>query len=590
MITAELRKFFQDNIQKGYSTVEISQSLVAGGWKESDALAAVSEFANEQNATAGVSFVPESSTAVLPKEEPSGYAGLRKEEPPSVAAIVAVSPSSAVALPPDALYFPPTRSKWVFPSIVILLVLLVGAAGASGYYFLVKKTLSPDIVLLNMKDAMGKVHAYSFDSKFSVDIKAKPKGDLLQQVNQLGGKGTEGALKFSVSTKGAMVGGVSATTTDVDVSYDTDGSASYGAVSFVLDGEASIRTVEGKLFVRLMKIPQLLSTFGMNKTLSPWENKWISFDPKASSSLSGIVSMSIAEGASSALTKENREQVTQIFTKNLPITLSVPSDSTVSVDGVDTYHYAFTVDKNRLASLFAELSTFYPKEALAQDPVTVKESIDSAVELLAGMTGDLYIGKNDFYLYRANVHVPVAVIATSIEVSGTIDFEMTGLLFNATPQIVAPENSTPAEEVYAAVMQKVLGRPLPTQDGTSVNGVAVGESKTSTDADVGITASLEFRPTPNSKGASNLKIMAGNKYYYMWRTTGADSIRERVDVTNCKDKSLNGTTSLQKDSTAADQTVSTKASEAGCEVMITITAQNSKTGKSSDVVGVVTMR
>lgn len=464
MITPELRKFIQDNVQKGYSIEEISQSLVAGGWKESDALSLVNEFTGEQNITAGAQLPPADPeiVATAPKEEPSGYSGLRVEEPPLVPVTVLAPQSSVATEPPTVEYFQPARSKWVLPSIVVLIVLLVGAAGASAYYLLVNKTPSPETVLLNMKEAMNNIHSYTFDTKFSFDVKAKPKGDLLQQVNQFGGKGTEGAIKLSFTANGSAVMGESATTSAVDVLYDTNGNASYGAVSVVLDGGANIRVVNGKVYVRLVKIPQLLSMFGMSETLAPWENKWIIFDPTAPASpLSSMMQMSIGDSASSTLTKDNRERATMIFAKDWPLTLSVPKDSMVSVGGIDTYHYKFVVDKKKLASLFDELSTLYPKKDLRQDPVTVKETIDSAVELLAGTTGDLYIGKNDFYLYRASVHIPIDVATSSVEVSGTIDLEMTGSLYNVTPQIVSPENSTAVADVYSAIMQKVMMRSAP---------------------------------------------------------------------------------------------------------------------------------
>lgn len=351
----------------------------------------------------------------------------------------------------------PSNRKNAVLVLAIAVFLLVFGSAAAGYFFLANRAPKPEVVFAGMLHAMKDVHSYAFTMKSSIDISAKPSGEALQMANAYLGKGSEGALKLALNTTGATIMGETATSSQTDVTYDMDGNARYGAVSIILDGGANIRTTDGKVYFRITKIPQLLAMTGMSSMIAEWKDKWISFDTNATSSLSSMMNMSVKSSVPTTLTPGDREKVLQIFEKDFPIELSVPKDDSAVLGGVEVYHYRFTVEKNKLASLLTELSALYGKQSAEQDPDVLKKSIDTAVELFASTTGELYVGKKDSYLYRTNIRIPIDLATSSVQVSGAIDIEMNASSFNTVAPITAPNDTTSIEDVYADIMKKAMG-------------------------------------------------------------------------------------------------------------------------------------
>jgi hypothetical protein len=234
-----------------------------------------------------------------------------------------------------------------------------------------------------------------------------------------------------------------------------DGTARYGAVSIVIDGGANIRSVDGTLYFRLTKLPQLLTMTGMNSIIGEWKDKWISFDLKATSSLPATLNNKTT--VPTTFTSDEREKALQIFEKDFPLQLIIPKDGNVLINGADTYHYQFTVEKNKLRSLLTELITLYGDRGAGQDPAVIKESLDSATLIFASTTGDIYIGRKDSYLYRMTLHLPVDIATSSMQVSGAIDMILNASSFNAVAPIHAPSDATSIIDVYTGILEKAMG-------------------------------------------------------------------------------------------------------------------------------------
>ncbi len=187
-----------------------------------------------------------------------------------------------------------------------------------------------------------------------------------------------------------------------------------------------------------------------------------------------------------------RTALAEYLPKIIVVTSTLPIEG---VQGVDTLHYAYAVDKNAVGELLNALSVTMPDHDFSEVRTMLGNTND--------VTGELWIGKRDALLYKATV-------ATTLK--GTQQFAVlaTVLLsdYGAAVSVVAPEASTPFQDVMVEVLDKVLEIGKADDDGDGLNNrdedkYDTDKNTPDTDGD-GFTDGDEVKNGYNPAGDGNL--------------------------------------------------------------------------------------
>lgn len=463
MITDALREYVSENLQKGFAKEALEQALLSSGYASAD----VEQVFREHDGGVGGHHAPIASAADTPafdsKTDLTSQLGAKVSE---VAPVPSVGNIPAESLSPNVFdnrtHPLPSSPRFVLWGAIGAGVILVVLGAVAAYYFMIPRTPMPEAVFTEMRKNMSELHSYAFAVKVSMNFTGAPKEEVLQAANNYFGKGTEGKLNVTVTATGAVIAGESATTSQTSVQYVLAGNVTYGAFSIVLDGEAEVRAVDGVIYVRTIKFPQLLSMFGFGPMLTEWQGKWIMIDPKATSSLSSIVPAQYGATSTASAdilpTGEEQARAKEILKKDWPVLVtSVEEKDAPLIDGGEMYHYRFSLDKEKLHTFFVDALTLYPGRTVSYDSRTKKEGIDMATNLFASTTGELFIGKKDMLLHRASVNVPVTIATSSVSLSGAISVDLQVSQWNAVPPIVPPSSAVSIEKVLADITASTQG-------------------------------------------------------------------------------------------------------------------------------------
>lgn len=457
MPNAELRAYISECLSKGSKPEELLTTLTGAGWNVDDVNNALRELTSP-SVVSPPTPPPVSERAPSPAPQVASAPPVASFETPVSSPVPQVSPVvSAEPSPlPPGIEFKPERNSAIgkmIAGVIGVAVFVVAAGSAVGYFVLFRNTTpAPEVEVALMREAMKGVTSYAFNTKLSVDLKAKMTSDTLESGRAPAP--TEGMTKFVITATGTTKLGANATSTQMDMSYGMDGSVNYSAASFIIDGGIDVRVVEGKLYMRLVKVPQLLAMVGAANTLDPWKGKWISVGTSSITAINPSIDNTLS-GYSATTSEEYRIKAEEIVKKDWPLIMTSPKEDPIKVSGVEVYHYQFTIDKAKLAALITDLTALSQKAYAVEDPAALKESTDFIVDAIASTSGNLYIGKKDSYLYRTDIHVPVRIATSTYggtyQVDGSVDIMIDASQWNAIAPMVAPSDSTSIEDVYKSM-------------------------------------------------------------------------------------------------------------------------------------------
>lgn len=513
MPNEQLSAYIRECLSKGSQPAELLATLTGAGWNSDDVKAALFQISGYGAAPAPVA-PPVVVTApvvaqvaqVLPVQPSTASfeaAPLQAAMPQVTPAALPIVSASAPAPLPLGMEFAPQKNSAMgkmIAGVMGVAVFVVAAGTAAGYFILFRNSAPlPEVEVALMQDAMKSVHAYAFDTRVTLDMTAQTNSPMLTQNSQP----TEGKMKFAVTATGTVNIGETASTSQMDISYSVDGNASYAAVSVILDGAMDIRSVDGKLYLRIVKIPQALAMLGVTDQVAPWQNKWIVIDQSGVASIDPGLSASFSALPSSTTTQEYRDKAAEILKKDWPLIMTAPKEDAVKVAGVEVYHYQFTIDANKLSKLIKDLAALYPENYGGADPAAVSESSDIVTSLVASTTGDIYIGKKDSYLYRTDVRVPINFATSSVSVAGNFDIIVIASQFNAIAPIIPPLSATPAADVYKSIMGSSSQEiPAPSKSRDAHRTSDLGQ----------IELALEFYYEAHQKFPTTLSLLVKEKY------------------------------------------------------------------------------
>ncbi|MEK7459422.1 MAG: hypothetical protein AAB663_03410 [Patescibacteria group bacterium] len=325
--------------------------------------------------------------------------------------------------------------------LVVLALLLVGGAGA-GYWYFTIYTQTPERTMARMFGAMQGVTAVTADVTVDGNGTGIPTSSLYVDKENPFTK----AVDSSLLVKALLHIDDAAKLFDMDFSLSAK--ADGNEVSAFAGEMRSIGDVDYVQFTTLatLAIPATVMD-GVSVAL----NRFIVIDKTEI-----MKSFRIDALATSVDTTQEaavRTALAEYLPKIIVVTSTLPIEG---VQGVDTLHYAYAVDKNAVGELLNALSVTMPDHDFSEVRAMLGNTND--------VTGELWIGKRDALLYKAT-------IMTTLK--GTQQFAVTATVglsdFGAAVAVVAPEASTPFQDVMVEVLEKVSEIGNADDDGDGLN-------------------------------------------------------------------------------------------------------------------------
>ncbi len=564
----QLNAYLRESLAKGSSPEELLAALVSAGWNGDDVKVALREILGQAGGapptappqtsltstpvvTAAVQLESQMSTYQAPVQAVSDFA-----TPLPAQAQTAIVPEMVFATDNNG------KMKKVVSVIIAVAVFVITAGTAAGYFFLMRNaTPAPEIEIALMQNAMKSVHAYAFDTRVKLDMSS--------QVQTFNIEPEQSTAKFALIATGTVNIGETASTTQLDMTYSVDGNLNYSAVSVVIDGAIDARVVDKKLYLRIAKIPQALALLGVTEIVSPWKGKWIAIDSSGVANIDPALPSTFDQYTDSTTSEDYRNKATAILKKNWPFVLTTPKEDPTVISGAATYHYQFSVNREKLYQLIIDLSALYPAYDSYRadiDKASLLQSATLVSEVFSSTTGDFYIGMKNAYLYRTNIHVPITIATSSFKATGNLDIAIEMSQFNSVAPILAPTDVTSVADVYKSITKQAeVEIPLTTPSadeelrtikpgqykqfaqclkttGTKMYGTSwCPHCKTQKEAFGDASSSLPYVECSTKDGAGQLPVCKTMKIvnYPTWvfkngtRLTGEQTIETLAEKTNC---------------------------------------------------------
>lgn len=314
---------------------------------------------------------------------------------------------------------PASKSKKRLITVLsIVLAFLLLSSGALGFYYFF---LSPTRVLQKMVLNISEVETF----EYSGDIKAV--GD----VNEV--LGEDASIVSSMSADG-----VSSSTFNFNGKADISDLKqpkvlfSFDLSSDILGEQTNLglelRFIEKKAYIHLRDVGQLLDIFG----LSSLNGQWVHID--ATSSLEE---------------KSISFDTSDLLKKGPEIVMITDTLEAQDIDGVNTFHYSYEINKDALKQYLKDLAS--ANEGSVQDLT----DIDHSFEKIEYINGEIWIGKKDSFPYKLTLNLKAKDIE---DTSSSQELNLTIYLknFNMPVQIDIPSESKSIEEIVSEMQNMFM--------------------------------------------------------------------------------------------------------------------------------------
>lgn len=383
--------------------------------------------------------------------------------------------SAAVA----AATVPPSHKlRWTL--ITIFTLLLVGAA-AAGYWYLSVYTQTPERTMARMFGAMQGVTTVTADVTVDGNGTGIPTSSLYVDKDNPFTKAVDSSLLVKALLH------IDDTAKLLDMNFSLSAKADGNEVSTFAGEMRSIGDVDYVQFTTLAT-PAISATVmdGVGVAL----NRFIVID--RAEIMKSFRIDALATSVDTTQEAAVRTALAEYLPKIIVVTSTLPIEG---VQGVDTLHYAYAVDKNAVGELLNALLVTMPDHDFSEIRAMLGNTND--------ITGELWIGKRDALLYKAT-------IMTTLK--GTQQFAVTATVglsdFGAAVVVVAPETSTPLQDVMVEVLDRVLEIGKADDDGDGLlnrdeDRYNTDKNNPDTDGD-GYTDGAEVDGGYNPNGEGNL--------------------------------------------------------------------------------------
>lgn len=329
--------------------------------------------------------------------------------------------------------------------LVIFVLLLAGAAFAGYYYW--QQAHSPARIMANVQTAMATVK----NATYQVDLTAS--GKVFPAKDKDTGKGATDVATHLIIDGAATENTVSANAS-ITITNDSNDQGPYSL---------GFRSLDDKLYFKVggISLPPDGETTGLasipvafQSILSSLADQWIFLDVKdAKKQLDGT--KALADVSSSLkLSDEDKKAVNDIFVAALPkILINFTAGANTTVAGIAVHDYKFTVDNAALVATLKDVHLQQPTALNERDLTQLTELIGT----LGPMIGEVWVGTTDNFIHKITLTETVDTAANSklkdnFEGPLSVIFSLTLTDINSTPDVVAPENASSLQDVFAKIM------------------------------------------------------------------------------------------------------------------------------------------
>ncbi|HCC84013.1 TPA: hypothetical protein DEP96_04155 [Candidatus Uhrbacteria bacterium] len=328
--------------------------------------------------------------------------------------------------------------------LVILALLLAGAAFASYYYW--QQAHSPARIMSNVQTAMATVKNATFNLEVTASGRSLP-------VKKDSGKG---ATDFTANI--IIDGSANETTfgTTTTLSAITDG-ISKGPFT------VGLRILDDKLYFRVAGIPAPNdgTTTGLEalpvafqSIIASLTDQWIFVDMKEAKKQLNNTKALAEVNSSLNLSADDEKAVTDLFVAALPTILTnFTAGVNTTVAGLPVKNYKFTVDNTALIATLKDIHLKQPTALNERDLTKITEAIGA----LGPISGEVWVGTSDNFIHKITLTETIDTAANDklkekFEGPLNVVFSLTLTNINTTPDVVAPENASSIQEVFAKIM------------------------------------------------------------------------------------------------------------------------------------------
>lgn len=339
---------------------------------------------------------------------------------------------------------------------ILVLALIISLFTMSGKVFAYKNppTLSPEKVIEQMAKNLTEVKSLEYSGEVSMKF---DNGDFLTGGHSLS---ESAADSKSTAKKDARIkinfSGVS-NVTDLQntmnsffLSFNTD-ALSGGNSSVGLEA----RSIGKIMYIKLHDIPNLGFI-----DLGSLKGQWIKIDIDELQKELGIDNLEKKsnegrqkknEGVSD-LSKEQIKKL-EVLSKKSRIIKIIKKFANKEIDGVETHHYTFIVDKGNLRKTIIEGTKIIENRKLTKKELS---KLDEDLKSITPYKGEIWIGKKDLLPYKLSLNTVFAKTSASKN-SGTVSFVLTLKNFNKLIQVDVPQQTRPIKEVFSELFVKFTG-------------------------------------------------------------------------------------------------------------------------------------
>jgi hypothetical protein len=314
-----------------------------------------------------------------------------------------------------------SKTKRSLFTVLLALGILLVAGGVFGYFYYFRET--PEKVIEKMKNRLSEIEIKTIEYQAEVKIATEP----------------ELKNPFFFTLKGKS-----------DVSDQNN-----PKLSFIFETNDQLGVIKGEIriinkiiYIKLNNLPNLGFL-----DLSSLSNQWIKIDTEAIAKQFGFEQRLEELQEQQKLTQEQIKKLKQIFnqTKVLRVTEKLASEK---IEGIDTHHYKFSIDKNEFKKLIKDISSVQNKTLTDRELAEFDKSFDKALEAIELFGGEIWIGKKDYLPYRVILNLKIKETA-EFQKGGQITITILLKNYNKPIQIDTPSPVKNIEEILGPLFSSV---------------------------------------------------------------------------------------------------------------------------------------
>lgn len=396
--------------------------------------------------------VPPPPETVAPPTQNVTVASIQNSVPD---AIKNIEQSPFVQTPTPSSVHP--HKPFIFKVLLsLVLVLILGGGGAYGYYYYTNN--NPEKIFARMANNLANIKSFEYKGSFLI------KAEDVKQENFPDLPATSGTL--TISQEGILdINDPSNISATQDTTFSIDFASLKGSLRL------STALLNHILYLQITQLPEILSAYIAPEKLA---GKWFAID---AGTVKNAEDMYVSPEINTAISSVDQQKLDKIreSLKLHPLFKIDTNLGTDEVNGVKTYHYAATFDKENAKLLVPILSKLEQSSAVGRTPEEeqkYEQDILESIDAMEEVRGEIWIGQRDYLPYKivGEIKIDNAKIKSSaVKSSGetTTRISITASKFNQKFDLVAPKESVPIMELIS----EFFGMPLDSNSEETLNEI-----------------------------------------------------------------------------------------------------------------------